>query len=258
MSDEEDFFHPRAKSPVPAALATSVVTTLVLLVGFKVLDDRGLLPSFGKSNAAPPPAAVIDVPDIVGTRIEQARAMLNGQDLLLVLSSRQNSSQPAGTIAEQNPLAGSQTRKGAAVQAVLSTGPKQIVVPDLSGQRVDEAHRQLAARDLRTGQTKETPNDTAPVGTVLQSAPPSGSAVAAQAIVDLVVSAGPGTKTMPKFVGLRFRAAKELAEKEGFKVGKVRHVDDGDHLGGSVLEQTPAANAPVAPGTAIDLTVNAD
>jgi beta-lactam-binding protein with PASTA domain len=57
---------------------------------------------------------------------------------------------------------------------------------------------------------------------------------------------------------MRLRAARELLEQQGFKVGKLRYTYDNQRDGSIVLDQKPSAGAPAAGGTVVDLIVNED
>ena len=59
-------------------------------------------------------------------------------------------------------------------------------------------------------------------------------------------------------MGMRFRAARELLEQQGFKPGKIRYTFDRDRDGGLVLDQKPSGGTPAAAGTVVDLTINED
>ena len=74
----------------------------------------------------------------------------------------------------------------------------------------------------------------------------------------LIVSSGPSLKPLPKLLGMRLRAARELLEQQGFKAGKIRYTFDRDRDGGLVLDQKPSGGTPAAAGTEVDLTINED
>jgi beta-lactam-binding protein with PASTA domain len=57
---------------------------------------------------------------------------------------------------------------------------------------------------------------------------------------------------------MRLRAAKDLIEQQGFKVGKVRYTYDNKRDGSIVLDQAPSPAAPAPAGTVVDLVVNED
>ncbi|MES1172529.1 MAG: PASTA domain-containing protein [Bacteroidota bacterium] len=254
----DDYFQPPPKSPIPAAVVASLVTTLVLFFSLRALDERGAFTPAAKRNVAAPSAAV-DVPALLGMRPEQAREILKGRDLLLAFSAERDSAKyAAGTVAEQSPLPGSQLPRGGVVQAALSVGVRQVPVPKVAGLKVEDAVRQLQAAGLMPGAPKAATSDTAPAGSVIDTEPPAGTVLAPQAGMGLVVSSGAAAKPIPKVTGLRLRAARDLLEQQGWKVGRIRTDSDGDRSSGIILEQRPAALTPAAAGATVDLTVNED
>jgi eukaryotic-like serine/threonine-protein kinase len=256
VNADEDYYQPPPKSPIPAAVIASIITAVVVFFGLRALDQRGTFSSGAKQPAA---SVAVDMPSLLGLRPEQARELLQGREILLAFSVERDSAQyPAGTIAEQTPLAGSQVARGSAVQAVLSRGLKLVAVPKLVGLKSDEAVRQLAAVGLSSGPGKEIASDTVPAGITVQTEPPAGASLVAQGVVTLVVSSGVVSKPIPKVTGMRLRAGRELLEQQGFKVGKIRYDSDGDRSSGVVLDQKPAPPATAPAGTPVDLTVNED
>ena len=242
----------------PSAIVVSLVTSVIVFMGMTALHDRGLLSFLGGGHSAPG-ADSVEVPSLLGMSPDQARELLKGRGLLFTLSAeRENTSFPAGTMAEQAPLPGSQVQRGSVVQAAVARGSKHSPVPALVGLRTEDALRQLVAAGFVAGPQKSAYSDTAAPGLVVDTQPPPGTPLKPQGTVILLISVGPATKPVPKLVGLRLRAAKELLEQQGFKVGKIRYSYDGDRSGGLVLNQSPSVGAPAAPGALVDLTINED
>jgi serine/threonine-protein kinase len=252
--DEEGYqYQTPPRSPVPVAILTSIITSVVVFFGLRLLEERGLFP---RSKQA---AEAVEVPSLLGIRPDQARELLKGRDLLLTLGSEQEDSKfPAGTISSQTPLPGSQASRGTSVQAVVSRGIGRLQVPNLAGMRPEEALRQLNAAGLQAGAQKTVASATVAAGLVAQTEPAAGSPVQPQASVSLVLSTGNPSKGVPKVTGMRLSRARKTLEDAGFTVGKVRYTVDEDRMGGLILRQEPAENAAAAPGSAVDLTVNED
>ena len=238
------------------SILVSALTSGLMFFALHAMEERGVLPFGGKPAAQ---AESVEVPALLGMLPDQARELLKARGLLLTLSAeRENAPYPAGSIAEQSPLPGSQVQKGSVVSAAVARASKQIAVPALVGLRTEEALLQLVAAHLSAGPQKAVPSDTAAAGTVVDTQPAPGMLLGPQGPVTLLVSSGPSTKPIPKLTGMRQRAARELIEQQGFKVGKLRYDSDGDRAGGVVLDQRPPANTPAAPATPIDLTINED
>jgi hypothetical protein len=198
----DDDYYPPPRSPVPAAILTSIVTTAALFFALRALDQRGVLPGGVKPEPAtsPPPAPVaapapapsgpVEVPSLLGMRAEQARELLQGRGLLLAFSGERDDSQyPSGTIAEQTPLPASQLPKGGAVQAVLSKGaPAQKPIPKLTGMRLRAARELLEKEGFKAGKVRYYDDGDRSPGIVLEQKPAPPATALAGATVDLVVN----------------------------------------------------------------------
>jgi beta-lactam-binding protein with PASTA domain len=255
MYDEQQWEYqapPSRRPAVVAAIFASLLTSGAAFFGLRWAERNGHL------GGSAPAAVVVDVPNLVGMSTGDAREALKGRGLLIVLESeRDDAKVPAGAIAAQAPLPGSQLHQGSTVRAVVSRGLSQQAVPSVVGESVEAASRRLAEAGLKTGASRAAPND-APEGTVVATAPPAGAMVIPGTAVELTVSAGkaPETKPVPKLTGLRLSKAKTDLAAAGFTLGKVRYDYDADRGGNVVLRQEPAEGAAVAPGSAIDLVVN--
>lgn len=88
----------------------------------------------------------IDVPDVTGESLADARAELEESGLKVkVASARVNSEFDAGQVARQSPANGRQAAEGDTVTLTLSKGPEMIEVPDVVGDSVDDAKAELEA-----------------------------------------------------------------------------------------------------------------
>ncbi|MFJ1970790.1 Stk1 family PASTA domain-containing Ser/Thr kinase [Streptomyces sp. NPDC087903] len=82
----------------------------------------------------------VDVPDVSGESLEDARADLEEAGLTVEVSAEQiYSDDDKGEVARQTPLEGSEAAEGDTVTLTLSKGPEMIEVPDVVGDSVDEA-----------------------------------------------------------------------------------------------------------------------
>ncbi|MFJ8543258.1 Stk1 family PASTA domain-containing Ser/Thr kinase [Streptomyces sp. NPDC093586] len=86
----------------------------------------------------------IDVPDVTGTDLADARAELTDAGLKVKVAAEQvTSDYDKGQVARQTPGAGSRAAEGDTVTLILSKGPEMIEVPDVVGDSVDAARRAL-------------------------------------------------------------------------------------------------------------------
>src|SRR5258708_6124050 len=132
----------------------------------------------------------LPTPNLIGKSVPDAMAMCS--DLGVVLSvdrqHRRNSDKvPAGSIVWQNrtPSATSFIKRGSAISVQISAGPLVLSVPDLNGQRPGTALLRLGQQNLKLD--KITYFDTTGTQGILAEDPPSGTVVAAQTAVSLLV-----------------------------------------------------------------------
>jgi len=92
----------------------------------------------------------VDVPDVTGDDLEDARAGLEEAGLKVKIApERVNSEHDAGQVARQNPGEGRQAAEGDTVTLTLSKGPEMVEVPDVVGDSVDDARSRLEGAGFR-------------------------------------------------------------------------------------------------------------
>jgi eukaryotic-like serine/threonine-protein kinase len=248
----------RRRPTIVAAILTSAITSVVLFFGLRELDQRGYLGGAraGRDRPASPTAGAVQVPNVVGVRLEQARELLKARGLLISIGEeRDDPARAPGSILAQNPLASSETQPGTTVQVVVARAATTVIVPPLAGLRPEEAVRQLTAKGLQLGPQKQAASEAVAPGLVAGSEPAAGAAAAPGSAVSLLI-ATPAGKPVPKVTGKRLATAKRLLEEAGFKVGKTVYRYDpccGEYI---ILRQTPAEGEAAAPGAVVDLVVN--
>jgi len=203
------------------------------------------------------PVTTVEVPPLVGLSAEQARGLLEPRGLLFVIDGERHDDKVApGTVAEQRPLGGSRLKRGDEIHAQLAKAAPPLGVPEVTGMTVEQARVALEKAKLKVGRTSEAPADNLQRGLVLSTSPAAGADTHPDAIIDLVVSAGPATQPVPSVIGKRLSTAKGLLEKAGFAVGNTRYGSNDDFDQGVIISQNPAASAQASPGVKIDLTIN--
>ncbi|CAM5405319.1 non-specific serine/threonine protein kinase OS=Streptomyces tendae OX=1932 GN=pknB PE=4 SV=1 [Streptomyces tendae] len=86
----------------------------------------------------------IDVPDVTGDDLDEARAELEGAGLKVKVADGQvNSEYDSGQVARQTPEPGGRAAEGDTVTLTVSKGPRMIEVPDVVGDSVDDAKGKL-------------------------------------------------------------------------------------------------------------------
>ncbi|WP_329194594.1 MULTISPECIES: Stk1 family PASTA domain-containing Ser/Thr kinase [unclassified Streptomyces] len=92
----------------------------------------------------------VQVPNVTGQPVDQARVALQDLGLKVETAAEQvNSPSPAGTVANQSAAAGTQAAAGDTVTLTVSKGPRQVPVPNVTGQEADVARRALEAQGFK-------------------------------------------------------------------------------------------------------------
>ncbi|MFJ3964216.1 Stk1 family PASTA domain-containing Ser/Thr kinase [Streptomyces sp. NBC_01232] len=92
----------------------------------------------------------VPVPSVTGLPVDQAKAALEALGLKVATAPEQvNAPTAAGTVANQSVGAGTQAAAGDTVTLTVSKGPRQLPVPNVTGQDVDAARKALEAAGFK-------------------------------------------------------------------------------------------------------------
>jgi beta-lactam-binding protein with PASTA domain len=138
------------------------------------------------------------------------------------------------------------------VTVVVSSGPEQVDVPDVTGQ--DEADAVAALREKGLTAVIHEKASSEPEGTVVSQSPAGGLQVDQGSSVTILVSNGK-VKEIPDVTGLSQAEAESQIEDAGFTPAiRTRPTDQPDEVG-SVLSQSPRGGAQRREGSTVTLTV---
>ncbi len=139
-------------------------------------------------SAGPAPIAV---PDVAGLDEIEATSRLTAAGLKVTRTLEASSSVASGTVIRTSPSAGTQVAKDTTVTIVVSSGPKQATVPDVTGQSQSAATSALKA----AGFVVDVATVTSPgsVGKVISQNPSGGTRAEAGSTVTITVGAAPPT-----------------------------------------------------------------
>jgi serine/threonine-protein kinase len=119
------------------------------------------------------------VPSVIGQTEEDARATLEAEGLEVDVAT-QASDEEQGTVIDQDPSAGTEVSPGDTVRILVSEGPQEQPMPDVTGQDADDAQAFLEDNyGLTVTQTDADPADCGaqPPGTVCSTDPPPDTPV---------------------------------------------------------------------------------
>ena len=195
------------------------------------------------------PCSVI-VPNVVGQTQPGAGTTLTGANLIVGTVTQQcDNNVAAGLVISQNPLAGSPALPGSPVDVVISTGPCSVIVPSVTGQTQAGAGATLAGAGLTVGTVTFQCSNNVAVGLVISQNPLAGIPALPNSPVDLVISTGPCSVTVPNVVGQTQGAAGAAITGANLIVGTVTQQCSNSVPAGSVISQNPLGGASELPRT---------
>ncbi|MFF1811063.1 Stk1 family PASTA domain-containing Ser/Thr kinase [Streptomyces sp. NPDC058251] len=97
----------------------------------------------------------VEVPDVTGASVDDAKAELQDSGLKVKISSEQVTSEfDKGEVAKQSPGGGRQVATGDTVTLTISKGPEMVQVPDVVGDTVDDAKQKLEAAGFKVNEDR--------------------------------------------------------------------------------------------------------
>src|SRR5215207_10140366 len=97
----------------------------------------------------------VEVPDVVGKDRDEAERLLEGAGLQVSFTEREDETKEPGTVLAMSPPAGTEADKDATVSLTIAKEPKQVAVPDVVGDDVNDAVDALEEAGFRVRQREE-------------------------------------------------------------------------------------------------------
>jgi serine/threonine-protein kinase len=221
-----------------ALLAVAVIAALVLLG----LAGKAV---FGGDKAAPK----VSVPNVISLTQVEAVSKLRAAGFVAAVSTAKSDADK-GKVIDQNPRPSVLVAPKTTVTITVSSGPGEVVVPNVNGFTVESAAVAIREAGLALGQVESVDNPNVAKGKVIETVPKADATVTAGTTVLLKVSSG--KVKVPDVVGdNRGDAQQKLTDA---KLKYTTEFADSSKAEGTVLSQTHAGET-VDVGTQIVLVV---
>jgi beta-lactam-binding protein with PASTA domain len=196
------------------------------------------------------------VPQITKMTVTEATALLTAHGLVVGDRTDQNDLAAAETVIAQDPTAGSVATKGSAVNITVSKGPKDVPVPDLTGQDEQTARSHLEQAGLVEGSVRRAPSLDQPAGVVISTDPPGDTQQPEGSKVDLLLSSGAPKVTMPEVYGRPIDEAAQLIRDAGLVPRTPSDFPTSDPaLDGTVRKTSPQPGVTARKGSPVIISV---
>ena len=254
----------RMTSPIPAAGAARTKSSgprqnkntrrfaPLLIVLLALLALAGLAwAGYSLLQNGSPPAARIQVPDLTGKTLDEARNQVGG-NFEVVRDGDKNSNQPKNTILSQNP-SGGQADQGSRIRATVANGQNK--VPSVEGRTKQEAESALSGAGFKPT-VKESESTAAQAGQVIRQSPGGGGTENVGSKVEITVGTGPNLVQVPDLYSSTPDQATGILNNAGLKLGSQDSANSADVAAGGIMAQSPAAGASVESGSKVGITVS--
>ncbi|NLJ49094.1 MAG: PASTA domain-containing protein [Candidatus Atribacteria bacterium] len=228
-------------------------------------------------------ATSLSVPDFRSQDLVSAVNLASKMGLQIEVSRVENhSDRMANQILEQDPLPGTEAKRGRKVRVVVNgqigeaqTGGVVVAptatqattmsrVPDVRDLSLNEAQTLLEANGYRLGRVVEVTHEEVLKGMVISQDPPAESTLALGSQVSLLISKcgteaaveTPPTKiVVPDLIGLKVEEARRLLAESGLSIGQIEEVDMPERNPGIIIGQIPESGQEAPAGQAMNLQV---
>jgi eukaryotic-like serine/threonine-protein kinase len=213
--------------------------------------DRGrsvsIVVSSGPGSAA--------LPSVEGLPPSQALSRLRKAAFKPTIKEEPNAKVPQGRVIGTEPPAGTELQVGSPVSVLVSSGPAQVRVPNVSGDSLSGAEAALTAVGLAVGTVTQQVSAGQAPGTVLSQSPSPGSSVRTGTKVNLTAAKASDEVAVPKVAGQPETQAAAALGAAGFVPSVVPVPTSEEGKVGLVLKQSPAAGRMARKGSTVTLTV---
>jgi beta-lactam-binding protein with PASTA domain/predicted Ser/Thr protein kinase len=197
--------------------------------------------------------AQVGVPQVAGLTLQSAQGRLQRAGLKWTVREQTSDTVDKGRVISATPPEGQKVDKGSEVALVVSTGPEQVDVPDVTGKSFDEASSQLVAAGLKVTRKDQETADKDP-GTVLAQNPKGGGQAAKGSAVQLTVAKEPSQVDVPDVTGEDQGTAIAELSAAGFEIQRKEKDVDSPEGDGVVIEQSPP-NGKAKKGSTVTIIV---
>ena len=234
-----------------------LIVASVLFVGVMAWVIGNLAGIFSDNNPIVQPGEDKGIPNVVGMTVEQAEEALKDLGVTIVVARQEEALKyDKGYIFKQLTAKGTELPEGAKLQVYVSTGLKEIEIPDVSNKTEEEAIKALvdAGFEEKNIKVKTEEHMTVKKDLVTRTDPEAGEGRNYKARITIYISTGVGKTFMPDIVGLS-REDAEKALKDAGLVGEAVEVNSEEEEG-TVLEQEIEETTELDKGTTVKYVVS--
>ena len=199
---------------------------------------------------------VLALPDVDHKGSAEATKILREKGFQPTTQNQSSNTVGKGLVISTDPAAGTEVQVGSPVTVLVSSGPQEVSVPEVSGESQAAATATLAAAGLKVTAVKREVSEPS-AGTVISQSPGAGSTLDVGGQVTIVVAQAPKQTAVPSVVGQSEVQAAATLTAAGFTSTTVTRTVTEPSKVGIVVQQSPAAGHKLPKGGSVTLAVGA-
>lgn len=225
---------------------SSMVMVGIIFVFFITSIDQ-----FGVSKA-------VEVPDVVGKELVDARQLLKNQRLnIKIINYLYNSEYPNGTIISQQPAPGQKKKVHSEVEVVVSKGPQLVRVPNLVGKNQLEAELILEETGLTLGEILIDSSPEFSEGVVIKQLPDKNTQIEHGASVSITLNVTSANLVrIPNYIGRPLSEVRAELGTLGLVFNQATPTPSNIYPEGVIIDQRPLPYDRVPLGTAMNFIIS--
>ncbi|MBO9532434.1 MAG: Stk1 family PASTA domain-containing Ser/Thr kinase [Solirubrobacteraceae bacterium] len=194
------------------------------------------------------------VPQVEGETREVAVERLETAGFRTKIERQDSEDVESGNVIETSPPGGSIASRATVVTVTVSSGPKEVDVPDVTGQPEDAARSTLDELGLRVQVSEQESDDKEP-GTVLSQDPAGGGKARVGDTVKITVATEPSKVSVPDVIGRSQATATKRLQNAGLGVRATTEETTNADQVGRVISSDPAAGAQVDKASEVTIVI---
>ena len=198
----------------------------------------------------------VTVPTIKGLSEADAKKAVEEKGLKFFVVGKEKSDKPEGTVITSSPEEGTTVKANSEVRVSLSAGVGTEAVPDVKELDIASALKIIENSGFTVGKRGYEYSDTVPKDSIISQSPEwETQADKKSTKIDLVISRGKETTTVPDLKNKSLSEAENLLAANKLKLGKRETIETtNESENGKIVSQSPSASQNVKVDSTVDIT----
>lgn len=209
-----------------------------------------------ESGKEDPEPKYVEMPEVLGKSVEEARNLLLQQGLKSDVHYEESDADKSGIVIDSSVDQGAQVEEGSTVILTAGSGPAGIEVPGVVDKTFEEAEEMLTQLGFAVTKEEES-SDEVDENHVISQMPEAGSRVPEGQNITVTVSKGRNKVMVPMLLNRTEEEGTIEAIEAGLQISdNISYVFNSEYEAGKICYQSYSYGANVDPGTVVEIRVS--